>query len=104
MLSIEEAKHLEPRLTGDFAGAAWFDEPWIDVDEYYEALRRVLFKRNNIEFMFRNEVGKIEDIGSATYVHTKYERLEAPFVVLVTGLNIVELQRSLKICIEMDER
>jgi glycine oxidase len=49
MLDVSETRALEPHLTGDFLASLWLNEPWLDRDEYFAALSKVISIANSVD-------------------------------------------------------
>ena len=92
LLTSEEVRTLEPALSGEFAGALWLNEPWIDREALFSTLSDYLAESPNCRILRSQTVTKIEqqsdhsllvqfsDLPPAHYTH----------IVISTGTGRVE--------------
>lgn len=93
MLSVAEAREMEPNLSGEFLGALWVDEPWLDKDVYFEALEDVVQDNANIEVQLNTKIVSISVSSSKVSLATN-ERVsvQANSVISCTGLHPHEIK------------
>jgi glycine oxidase len=93
MLTVDETRRREPALLGSFAGALFLNEPWIDVDQFFNALQLSLRRSDRIDFRCHTAVSQVVSDGTRLQVQTqKHGNVAADRVVLCTGLHAVPLE------------
>lgn len=93
MLSVEETRKLEPHLTGDFLGALWMNEPWLDSGEYFAALEIAISSSTNIRAYYSQTVTSVTSDKSGLLIHTKSgENICCDGVVICNGLHPEPIQ------------
>lgn len=88
LLSVEETRRLEPALQGEFEAAIWLDEPWMDVGQYFAALRKAIESSIPDAFNCGYRAVEIrESDESACVITDTGEEIRADWIVLCTGLD-----------------
>jgi glycine oxidase len=88
VLDVEETRRLEPALQGQFEAALWLDEPWMDVGQYFSALRTAIEVSSPNAFQCGYRVVEIrESSDSACVITDTGEEIKADWIVLCTGLD-----------------
>jgi glycine/D-amino acid oxidase-like deaminating enzyme len=88
LMTREDVLEIEPALRGDYVGALWLDEPWIDREQYFTALAVLLQRHRSVEVRFGATVSTVRaGADSVTVVVEPDVLITADFVVLCTGLS-----------------
>jgi glycine oxidase len=93
MLTVEETRQREPALKGAFAGALFLNEPWVDVDQLFNALQLCLRRSDRVAFRWHTSVSRvITSEGRLQVQSEKHGTFDADHVILCTGLQTIALE------------
>ncbi|MDQ3964599.1 MAG: FAD-binding oxidoreductase [Actinomycetota bacterium] len=89
LLSREAVIDLEPSLVGQYVGALWLDEPWLDREQYFEAIHLALQDSTDVTVLFDSPVTEINSSESGLRVKIARDSatLYCDYVVLCTGVS-----------------
>ena len=86
MMSRDEVLELEPTLTGSYRAGLWLDEPWIDHEEYFEALLRCLARMEEITVQTSVIARSVtEHTNGVRVCLSDGQTISADFAVICTG-------------------
>jgi glycine oxidase len=86
MISREEVLELEPALQGRYRAALWLDEPWIDHEQYFEALLRCIARHQAIQVLLSTLVESIDSGPAGVKIELREKgQIEVDYVVVSTG-------------------
>ncbi len=88
VLTIDETRKREPNLSGEFAGALWLDEPWLDAQQYLSALEVCIARNKKITLRTATQVVRTTNKLSTVEITTSTgEVLNSRWVIICTGLS-----------------
>ena len=87
MLNVTETRELEPALSSSFRGSLWMNEPWIDREQYYNALSVGLSRKSGVQQHYNASVVEIRTSSSVLTLLTKDGRsFDCSGAVICNGL------------------
>ncbi len=87
LLTVDKTRELEPNLSGEFAGAVWLDEPWLDKDVYFAALENLISNHPSGDFRSNTKILSVIPQGEIINLTTNSGiNIRCHWAVLCTGL------------------
>ncbi|MBK8810458.1 MAG: FAD-binding oxidoreductase [Acidobacteria bacterium] len=88
VLTVSQTRDLEPALSGDYVGALWFDEPWLDKSVYFAALEKLLRARLNNKFRLGKAVSEVScESDSVHILLSNGDEIKCSNLIVCTGLS-----------------
>jgi len=86
MMSRNEILELEPALKGNYRAGLWLDEPWLDCEEYFRALRLCIEHDDRITVVLNTIIKSVEETSHGLKVKTQdAQQIDADHAVISTG-------------------